>query len=282
MSNRSERILAAARAAGRAATALAGARLRTVPGWVSGHYYVVNLDNNSGDHRVRRSLESMASTAPLFILVHECIGNTMPKLPGYRLVWDRSTRSRRNVAMYVSTDYKGRGRRLVDMTRTWARRRWRGRHEPRSILSSWLDRVALTSAHAPVRHRDGRPAQREHHAALVRIVSPDHRDGVADQRPRVVGCDFNARVGEAEPGADDLAEETGGQWAGRRILASVVRGQVVVHDHEYLTHVNGVAFHGDHGHVLAVEVSVPRVWLRPRRLILARRRARKRARLVAQ
>ena len=213
-------------------------------------FYTYNLDNNRPDqHQLARELQAIASEDPLVIACVESIGNRLPRLRGYVLYGDDSTRSRANVAAYVRRDARVGDVRWTDLKETWRRTQGPGIHEPRSFLTVVADKVQVTTLHqCPKGTSNTLAAQAEGIDALESLMNrgPDDRLAIA------IG-DFNRRRREAGPGPDLLAARVGGRVVGTRIDAAVVRGAKRARA-RYLTHVAGVPMRSDHKHAMRLEV----------------------------
>ena len=249
------------------------AAVRASATWHHGLTYFYNLDNYRSDAQVARELRAMARDRPHTIEVCEVIGNTLPDLPGYRLLRDRSTKSRENIAAYVREDLPVGGPWWIDLTEDWGRTSGPGRHEPRSYLVFRLGRMQRITGHQPPRYTDNTiMAQQEGVDAVVRAMAPWTRKGWAERetwvqrriqrlRPRMLCWDGNRRTGEAGPGPDSVARRIGGEvHLGRRIDHAITRNVDVQSAHVVST-VDGIILESDHHHALRIRWRVRAVWL---------------------
>lgn len=231
-----------------------------------------NLDNFRPDGQVAAELHAIATTwRPKRIVIVEAIGNSLPALPGYWLLWDRSRPGRENLAVYVRK-VPGRRRpraRYVDLEQTWSNTERPGTHWPRSIMVV-AGLVQLVVWHAPPKGTDNvLPSQLEGVHALIPILAPWKRPGapartglarrLAERRPRVLAGDLNRRRDEAGPGPATLMREAGLAIAGVGIDVVLYRGGLVVERWANVTHAGDVQLRSDHKHALIVYM---RLWRR--------------------
>ena len=226
---------------------------------------VYNLDNFRPDRQVQVELEAIARTwRPKRIVIVEAIGNHLPELPGYWLLWDRSRPGRENLAAYVRK-VPGRRRprfRYQDLEETWTRTERPGTHWPRSILIVG-GIVQLVVWHAPPKGTDNvRASQQEGNDALVPIVAPWLRPGrrfrtrlarkAAELRPRILAGDFNRTPVEDGPGPGELIRKAGLKLAGAGIDLLLYRGGIWATSWTYVTHAGDVELRSDHKRALVV------------------------------
>lgn len=231
-----------------------------------------NLDNFRPDGQVERELVAIARTwRPRRIVIIEAIGNQLPILAGYWLLWDRSRPGRENLAVYVAKR-PGRRRprvRYQDLEATWSNTERAGRHWPRSIMIV-AGVVQLVVWHAPPKGTDNTlPAQIEGVNALVPIVAPWRRFGAPDRtgpawrvaklRPRVLAGDFNRTALEDGPGPGTLEREAGMKRAGLGIDLVLYRGGLSATGWHAVERAGDVELRSDHKHALVVYM---RLWKR--------------------
>lgn len=225
-----------------------------------------NLDNNRPDEVVARELHAIAATGPTEIALVETIGNTLPRLRGYRLLADTTTRSRANVAVYVAEDFtRLRGPDWHDRRCTWDRTEGPGRHEPRSDLEYRLGRTQRLIAHQPPRAA-GHAARAEGIDVLGDALTPwRRRKGLRGRleraRPRLLTWDANARAGEPGPGPDQLARLTGTRVILGRLIDQALGRRIRVHSARPVGRFGRVRLTSDHGHAIRIRWSVRAWWL---------------------
>lgn len=226
---------------------------------------VYNLDNFRPAGQVQRELRAIAGTwKPRRIVIVEAIGNELPQLAGYWLLWDRSRPGRANLAVYVKRR-PGRRRprvRYVDLEQTWSNTERPGTHWPRSIMIV-SGVVQLVVWHAPPKGTDNViPSQTEGVRRLVPIVAPWTARGssIADRvarkagelRPRVLAGDFNRTKLEPGPGPATIMREAGMQAAGVGIDLLLYRGGLRATGWHNVERAGDVELRSDHGHALVV------------------------------
>lgn len=184
---------------------------------------------------------------PAALVVQEAIGYQLEPVPGYRLIRDRSTPGRANVAAYVLDGLGPLHTEWVDARETWKRTDHPGRHPARSYVAFNVGNVRVIGGHqAPItRNHDTLAAQREG----VRIVS---RLMHAYHGPSVVLWDANRKPGDSGPGPSTLAHEVGGRVAGTGIDNAVIRGALTVRRAWYVTRVRGRRLLSDHRHAFRI------------------------------
>lgn len=215
------------------------------------YLWAYNLDNNRPDqYQLARELQAIGEQRPLAIACVEAIGNRLPTLRGFRLIADRSTRSRANIAMYVRADARIGDIRWTDLRTTWPRTQGPGTHEPRSLLTVVVDDVQVTAVHQqPKGTATTLKGQSEGIDALARLM----RRGPDDRLAIALG-DFNRRHHELGPGPGALAALVDGKPVGSRIDCAVVRGAKRSRA-RYFSRVAGVPLMSDHKHALRLEVA---------------------------
>jgi hypothetical protein len=230
---------------------------------------VYNLDNFRPAGQVERELRAIAGVwRPKRIVIIETIGNQLPELAGYWLLWDRSRPGRENLAVYVRKRI-GRRRprtRYVDLEATWSNTERPGTHWPRSILIV-SGVVQLVVWHAPPKGTDNVLAsQLEGVHALVPIVAPWRRPGrarmtaaarkVAELRPRVLAGDFNRTTLEDGPGPAVIRDQAGMKVAGVGIDLLLYRGGLNVTGWHNVQRAGDVELRSDHKHALVAYVQL--------------------------
>lgn len=220
--------------------------------------FVVNADNyrHPGD-QVGHELRAMATAKPAVIGVVEALGNHLPELPGYTLIRDTSTPSRANIAAYVRDDLDPTHIQWHDLKVGWARTKYPGNHEPRSILTFRIGgRFRVIVAHHPPAGA-GKRARAEHFARLVTLLNRNLLWPVA-------------LLWDANGAARTLAAVTGCRVIGRRVDCILARGAFRFR-FKYLAEFDDprgprykkVRFLGDHGDVLSAALKVPLRWITP-------------------
>lgn len=249
-----------------------------LPGW----FYNVGPGRDEGqvEREVRAMLafrERPTDPAVAELRLVEAIGyHPLPTVPGYELIFDRSTEARANVATYVRSDLAS-DHRWLDLKGTWPKTDHPGTHAPRSFLNTRVGRCAGVTAHQPPPftrvelpqlHREGQdalgqlldPRRRESFRALARSDQDQ-----ALSRPRWVAYDANADRNDADPSPKTLARAIGGQLVGSRIDCVVLRGDVECREFEYLPEVRHdgdlVRFLTDHNHALRYVLRVEERWV---------------------
>lgn len=230
---------------------------------------VYNLDNFRPRAQVARELGAIRNVwRPKRIIIVEAIGNELPELAGYWLLWDRSRPGRENLAVYVRK-VAGRRRprvRYVDLEQTWHRTEGPGQHWPRSIMIV-AGVVQLVVWHAPPKGTDNTiAAQLEGVHALVPILAPWRRPGatnrfglarkVAELRPRVLAGDFNRTTLEAGPGPATIRDQAGMRVAGVGIDLLLYRGGLNVTGWHNVQRAGDVELRSDHRHALVAYVTL--------------------------
>lgn len=231
--------------------------------------------------RVEVEIRAVLATGPAVLMLCEAVGYALPDVAGYRVVRDRSTRSRANIAAYVRDDIPVTRELWHDLRETWSRTQHPGTHEPRSWLELVLGRLQLLVGHQPPKGTDNTSAaQQEGEELVVRRMAPWQRPGwrarnarsraVAAERPRAAFMDGNNR-GASGAGPVSMARRISGRVLGRpSIDVAVVRGV----DEASAKHVRRVpvaggrlrvrrwvTFRSDHRKALRVEFSVEPRWL---------------------
>ncbi len=86
---------------------------------------------------------------PKMIGVCEAVGRDLPALPGYRIIRDRTTPARANLALYVLHWLPVDSIEWIDLERTWPRVLHPGVHPARSILVAAVRGWLVIVGHAP-------------------------------------------------------------------------------------------------------------------------------------
>lgn len=234
-----------------------------------------NLDNYRGRETVDE-IRALLEDRPLLLGVCEVHGNELPRLTGYTLVRDRSTRSRANIAAYVRHDVPLEGIDWLDLHGTWPRTNpgAAGIHEARSYLLLTLGRVPVVIWHQPPKnaHESWR-LQWEGVNAVVRVVAPWRvkawrqdrtrvRRRLTKLRPWLVLGDGNRRKGETGPGPDALADMAGGEVYGPWVDQLTAGGQVKVTDARKFGRIDGEPLDSDHKGAVSYQVAIPTWWLK--------------------
>lgn len=249
------------------------ALLRESREWRGGHSYFYNLRVGRNGAQVARELRAMASTKPLTIELVEALGYDLPKLDGYKLLRDTSTRGRANVAAYARDDYPVKGPWWIQCHETWDRPKGPGRHWPREHMVYTFGRMQRIVGHVPPRYGNDNAyaSQRESIVKIADRMAPwRNNEGHWRQtsrtgrlynrlRPRAATCDFNRTKGEIN-GPSMLAHLIGGKAHGERIDATVVRN-VRVQSIRAVSSVKRVALRSDHGHAMRIAWTVRAPWL---------------------
>jgi hypothetical protein len=200
----------------------------------------------------------------------ELVGNTCPKVPGYKRIRSRTTPGRTNLGCYVRRDLYA-GHKWVQLTLTWTRPRHPAakKHPARAILVVGLvDGTQIVVDHFPERPSGPRPeelvaARAEFQQALIGILAPWTLPDFADrteaqqqasrERARIVLGDQNAAPG------DDILQEVADQvdltWHGQGVdLAGTHNAELL--DLAYFHEVSGVTRQSDHRHHLSTRIRV--------------------------
>lgn len=245
-------------------------RIRASVDWVTEDIWFYNLDNYRSDRQVELELQALADTGVKLIALCEVIGNKLPRLAGYTLVQDRSTRSRLNIALYVHDSLPLRGHRWIDLEGTWPRTKGKGVHEARSYLVVRIGRMQLIVAHQPPKNaRHARVLQQEGIDALARAMTPWRRKrsklvrAYGRRVPRLLVWDANRKSGEFGPGPDALAREIDGSvHGGERIDSALTRGDIKVVVVHKTGRVRGTKLRSDHRGAIRVRFRVRAFWLK--------------------
>ncbi len=228
-----------------------------------------NLDNSRDDAQVARELRAFATARPAIIGICEAIGNTLPELHGYRLVRDRSTRSRQNIAAYVRKDLPVTHIEWIDLKKTWPRTNGKGgTHEARSYLKMRIGYMSVIVAHQPQRPLGSDELRRRLVAArtegierLSSEMTPAKTSPIALARPRLLMSDFNGRIGEQQ-GPHIVAKKIKGVVTGGERIDNVIsRGAVKVHRYKTFSRIDGVELKSDHKHAVSFEITLRSAWL---------------------
>lgn len=219
-------------------------------------------------------IRALLEDRPLVLGLCECLGNRLPDVHGYRIVDDRTNRSRANVAAYVRDDVPLERIEWLDLEGTWPRTEGPGIHEARSFLLLTLGRARLVIWHqAPKGAANSWTLQLEGLNRVVRVLAPWRRKAwrkaagrtrvaLAKLRPRLVIGDGNRRKGESGPGPDMLAAQLDGTVHGPWVDALTTGGQVTVTDSRKLPRVDGQPLDSDHLGAVSYTVRVPTWWLK--------------------
>lgn len=171
---------------------------------------------------------------PKVLALCESLGYSLPVLPGYSLVHDRSTPSRANLALYVLAHLDRGPVRWLDLDETWPRTAHDGRHEPRSILYRQVGGVRVVVTHAPPAVPGAFLARSEWIRAMRYLMREPTRTLVLGDPNKL-----NARIGNT-PGVRRAGTGTDAVFACGMTLTSV----------NLTREVNGVPIRTDHRHAL--------------------------------
>lgn len=229
-----------------------------------------NLRVGRSPAQVRRELQAMIDTGPAIIGLCEGVGYSLPRFKGYRLIRDRSTRSRANVAAYVRREAVSNVR-WHDMHQTWGRTEHPGVHEARSWLEFRYFGVQVLVGHQPPKFTNNTiRSQQEGIDFLVGRMAPWTRKDWADrtqterehakERPRLVIMDANRHPKEEGPGPHMLAQKIDGQVVGTNIDLGVARG-LSISGTDYVRAVGGVDLKSDHEEALRFKIGAAKKWL---------------------
>lgn len=217
----------------------------------------------------------LAHPRPLVVGLCETVGYELPDIPGYKLLRDRSTRSRANIAAYVDARHEISEVRWLDQEETWGRTQHAGEHEARVTLQFLVDDTQVLVGHQAPRGTDNTvAAQTEGINTMIKAMAPWTRRGFQDRlalwrakakdRPRLVMMDVNRPHDVPGPGAWTLARAIGGKIFGQRILCMVARNVELIED-RYPTKVEvwgeTVQLESDHGCMFEAIVKVPSEFL---------------------
>lgn len=109
---------------------------------------------------------------PKVLGVCEAVGKVLPDtLTPYRLIRDRSTPSRANIALYLLARLHVEAIRWHDLRETWPRTEHPGIHEPRSILRVEVEGWRVLVGHAPPIAPESGKARDEWHDAMVDLMT---------------------------------------------------------------------------------------------------------------
>lgn len=196
----------------------------------------------------------------------------LPDIPGYRLIRDRSNKSRANIWAYVWDRDTLSGIHWEQMHETWGRTDHPGEHEARAWLKFVRDGQLYLIGHQPPKYTDNTlPAQREGIEYLVGEMAPWIKQDYSEQqraklKARVVKmmADMNRGPRETGPGPKELATRVDGVIVGQTIDMMVGRLLEVL-DVELITEVRiddktVVPMLSDHDHAVAF-------WTRPKKLV---------------
>lgn len=208
--------------------------------------------------QVTAELRAILATGPAVLGLNEAVGHELPQVPGYRLLRDRSTESRANIAAYQRSDLPLTRVRWHDLRATWSRTQHPGQHPPRSFVSFRTGRCRTVVAHQAPKGTDNTVAAQEEGIAVLTTLLDVEPVG----RPALVLMDANRRRGETGPGPTALADRVGGQVVGDRIDCCVVTGDVAVEDVEYVAQVGEVRLRSDHPHALRLTLTADQRWWR--------------------
>lgn len=246
-----------------------------------GLFRFYNLDNYRG-RETGPEIRALLEDRPLLLGLCEVHGNRLPDVKGYRIVRDRSNRSRANIVTYVRDDVPLEGIDWLDLVGTWPRTNPGavGVHEARSYLVLTLGRMPVIIWHQPPKNaRDAWTLQWEGVNAVVRLVAPWRRESwnrkrdvvrrrLAKLRPWMVLGDGNRRTGETGPGPDSVASIADGAVYGPWVDQLTAGGQLEVTGMRKLPRVDGEPLDSDHKGAISYMVEIPTWWLkliRPRR-----------------
>lgn len=239
-----------------------------------GKFY--NLRVGRANPQVEDEVRALLGSGPHVLGLCEAIGYTLPGVKGYKLFRDTSTKSRANIAAYVTVDVPAPADKVQwhDCKQTWTRTQHPGTHEPRSWLEFRLDGVQVLVGHQPPKGTDNvQKSQQEGIDLCAKRLAPWLRDDW-DQKtkaekqdakdcPRVVLADWNRGPHESGPGPEQLCDRIDGWTAGSKIDAAVLRGNdAAVKDCYYTDDPQGLELESDHGWgALVVKVKVADRWL---------------------
>lgn len=208
--------------------------------------------------QVAAEVRAILATGPAVLGINEAVGHDLPQVPGYRLVRDRSSESRANIAAYQRSDVAGLRARWHDLRQTWSRTQHAGQHPPRSFVSFRTGGCRTVVAHQAPKGTDNTVAAQEEGVVVLSGLLVTRPPG----RPALVIMDANRRRGEAGPGPSSLADRVGGQVVGDRIDCAVVTGDADVEDVDYVSRVGAVRLRSDHPHALRFTLAADERWWR--------------------
>lgn len=223
--------------------------------------------------QVAREVSALLRYRPTVLGLCEATGYDLPRLDGYRLTRDTSSRSRANIAAYVAVDL-ARSEVWHDLNQTWSRTEGPGTHEARSWLEVRVGGCQFLIGHQPPKGTNNTlTAQAEGIALCDGRMAPWHRSDWPDRTnaekvsaracPRVALADWNRFPQEKGPGPQSLAEQVKGWVAGRFIDGAVARGNDLrLRDAEYQDTCAGVPLRSDHPWgAFVLKVDVAGAWL---------------------
>lgn len=214
--------------------------------------WAYNLDNGRPDDLVNLEIAHILDTRPLILGGVEATGLDAMRHPDYRLIRDRSTKSRANILAYIHRGARFSHGGWLDLHGTWPRTEGPGIHEARSFPWFWVNGLKVVVVHYPPNNAKGRNRlQEECNLAL------------AELRPDIAVGDFNGRKGDPGIGKPDaLAHELGGRVVGDRIDCAVVRGTVRVSRVAYPDRAGQlftkVQLRSDHQHAFRFRLDLPK------------------------
>lgn len=238
--------------------------MTTLPVW----FY--NLRVGRSVVQVRQELNAILDTKPAFLGMCEAVGYSLPRIDGYRLIRDRSTPSRANIAAYVKRGGLSHVH-WYDMDEKWPRTEHPGMHEPRSWLEFRYHGIQVLVGHQPPKFtKNTIPAQKEGIDFLTDRMAPwTHKEwkrrteaskARSKARPRVVIMDANRGPREEGPGPKKLAQNIDGKIVGTRIDLGVYR-EARVANVGYPTHAGREPLLTDHKHGFSFDLIVPDRWV---------------------
>lgn len=213
--------------------------------------WTYNLDNGRPDALVNREIKHILDTRPLVLIGVEATGLDAMGHPDYRLIRDKTTKSRENILAYVHRGYGYRPGGWIDMAGTWPRTEGPGTHEARSFPWWHVAGIKIAAVHLPPNNAQGRDRlQTECIGALI------------DLDPDIASGDFNGRRGDPGPGKPDaLAHELDARVVGERIDCAVVRRGLRVSRVRYPGRAGRlfrrVQLQSDHQHAFRFNIDLP-------------------------
>jgi hypothetical protein len=218
-----------------------------------------NVQVNRDPNRVDKEIRALLARRPAVLGLCETIGYDLPCPDDYRVIRDRSNKSRANIAAYVKQNLDLSDKKWHDLKETWSRTETTGTHEPRSILEFRAGRLMVWVAHQPPKGTDNtQAAQMEGIDKLTARMAPWTREdwddrteadkAAAKDQARVVLWDSNRGPNEDGPGPEMLCNRIDGESIGAQIDNAVGRGGSVKcgKDARYLHSVDGVEMKSDH------------------------------------
>lgn len=214
--------------------------------------WTYNLDNGRPDALVNREIAHILDTRPLVLIGVEATGLKAMRHPDYRLIRDRSTKSRDNILAYVHRGHRYQPGGWLDLHGTWPRTEGPGIHEARSFPWFWVEGLKVAGVHLPPNNAQGRDQ-----------LQTECIDALIDLDPDIASGDFNGRKGDPGSGKPDaLAHELGARVVGERIDCAVVRRGIRVSRVRYPERAGRlfgrVQLQSDHQHAFRFTIDIPK------------------------